>query len=75
MTRKQHQCRATYERTAFETQQDKWDMQREHWDAEVRMLVPGVSDADLQKYWEWDIDPTDAADHITGDYKLVDGAA
>jgi hypothetical protein len=68
-------CRATEERLHHESREDRWDMQREHWDAEVRMLVPSVSEKDLQKYWEWDIDPTDAADHITGDYKLVDGAA
>jgi hypothetical protein len=65
-------CRVEYELSAFETQQDKWDMMREHWDSEVRMLVPNVSDNDLQKYWEWDCDPVDAADHITGDYRLTD---
>jgi hypothetical protein len=65
-----NRCRATEERLRHESREDKWDMLREHWDAEVRMLVPDVSENDLQKYWEWDICPTDAADHITGDYKL-----
>ena len=59
-----NRCRNTESRLRHESRQDAQDIHREHWDSEVRMLVPDVSDDDLQKYWEWDISPTDAADHI-----------
>ena len=57
-------CRAAEELTAFESQQDYLEMKRERWDEAVRYLVADVTEATLDKYWEWDIEPDDAAFHI-----------
>lgn len=57
-------CNAAEELTAFESQQDHWEMKREIWDDAVREIVGKFDDETLNKYWEWDIDPDDAAFHI-----------
>ena len=62
-----NRCRVTEERLEFERLNDEMDYQREHWENEVRMMAPDASDEDLQKYWEQNLDPTDAADQITGE--------
>ena len=62
-------CAVAEELTAFERQQDCWDMKRERWEDAVRESVGEVDDEILDKYWEMDISADDAADHIAEDMK------
>ena len=59
-----NRCRAAEELTAFESQQDFLEMKRERWEEAVRYLVADVTDETLNRYWEQDINPDDAAHYI-----------
>ena len=56
-----NRCRAAEEISAFESQQDRWEMKREIWEGAVRELVADVDDATLDKYSVQGISPDDAA--------------
>ena len=57
-------CRVAEELDAFERENDFWEMKREIWEKAVRYLVADVTDETLNRYWEQDINPDDAAFHI-----------